>query len=409
MSRNPNENSLAHPIDVDLDFDPDDPEGQIRVTITNYEPKFAGRNGVFSFEAEVRVNDSRPVNDEKTLYKRRFRIPAAGASHQLSVPRSAIRYFTYDGSKIDLDIHSRVTVERRLMLDKSVREKHKFDYVLKPRLSAKAKGLIEPKDIFSFFDNLRAIPPGSKLMVLGLAVVGGIIILINTIVGAHDQMVPEHMTWVYSHVDTDGEAQSPLVASLTGSGVLGAGVWYAMRRQLRKYMTFAFSTRLPRKIKRGMQIRLADIITGKPRVPLKRCKIRVVGANIECGQYVRGSGTNRRTVSFENPIRAIVVYETELEKVPARSDIASWLPNDSFSFDEMFNALYPDCMVSKSHGLKLRWEVQLLHPQFVDQELVGKPGVFDREDFMTRGHNEPGADDDGAIHSAPEPERGLAE
>ena len=44
--------------------------------------------------------------------------------------------------------------------------------------------------------------------------------------------------WLYSHYDGDGGSESPLVKALFGSGALGAGVWFLIRRQLRKYMKF---------------------------------------------------------------------------------------------------------------------------------------------------------------------------
>ena len=48
----------------------------------------------------------------------------------------------------------------------------------------------------------------------------------------------------------------------------------------------------------------------------------------------------------------------------------------------MFRALYPPQMVSDSHGLAVHWEIQLIHDDFVDQELVGSSDPFHFEDFL---------------------------
>jgi hypothetical protein len=40
-------------------------------------------------------------------------------------------------------------------------------------------------------------------------------------------------------------------------------------------------------------------------------------------------------------------------------------------------------VVSKSHGLFVHWEVQLIHNEFVDQELEGDTAHFRLDDFFT--------------------------
>jgi hypothetical protein len=47
----------------------------------------------------------------------------------------------------------------------------------------------------------------------------------------------------------------------------------------------------------------------------------------------------------------------------------------------MFGALYPPLMVGKEHGIQVKWEVQLLHPEFVDQEVV-RADELRYEDFL---------------------------
>ena len=71
-----------------------------------------------------------------------------------------------------------------------------------------------------------------------MPVTGAIAVLANTWLGWHDEWSPEGMTYFYDHRDSDGESQSPFFNSLIASGVFGAGIWLAIKRQLRKYMTF---------------------------------------------------------------------------------------------------------------------------------------------------------------------------
>ena len=54
---------------------------------------------------------------------------------------------------------------------------------------------------------------------------------------------------------------------------------------------------------------------GLPRVDRHDITVRVVACTLEKGCYTRGSGSNERTVSFSEPVRAVVLYEKELPSV----------------------------------------------------------------------------------------------
>ncbi len=69
---------------------------------------------------------------------------------------------------------------------------------------------------------------------MALLVIGLVVIAINTLIGLHDQAVPEIQTFLYSHYDSDGDSSSPLFKSLVASG----SIWLMIKKQLRKYMKF---------------------------------------------------------------------------------------------------------------------------------------------------------------------------
>jgi hypothetical protein len=48
----------------------------------------------------------------------------------------------------------------------------------------------------------------------------------------------------------------------------------------------------------------------------------------------------------------------------------------------MFRALYPPQSTSRTHGLDVYWEAQLIHDELVDQELVGPVDCFAFKDFL---------------------------
>lgn len=342
------------------------------------DPDLVGHAAVFSIVATVEVKRSGGVDRSTTLHSQDFEVP--NGELELRVPSGALRFYSHGGKHVDLRIHTRVEVDDAVLFDTTVSEEQLIRIGAKPRLNTRAEEIIEPGDVFRFFANLKAIPPQNQVITLGLAIVGGLVMLANAAIGVHDQFSPESATWLYSHYDSDGDGNSPLITALIGSGALGAGVWFAMRRQLRKYMKFRLG-QLPERIERGAEYPVKNLFAGRARVPLEDVTLRVVACNLECGQYRERRGTRTVTVSFQEPVRGVVLYEKQLSRIPAKTPIAGLFAG-RVSFDPMFAALYPPAMVGESHGMDLRWEIQLLHPEFIDQELVGPTSVMAYEDFL---------------------------
>jgi len=356
----------------------DDPlSDDLRVTITVHDASLVGRSAEFHFVAETRVKDKRPQHKETILYRKKLTIRG---SQEFLLPRARLCVYTYQGKQIDLLLHTRLEVDDGVLFDTRLSQQQALDLGIKAPVSTDAQTLVEPPDDFMFFSNLAAIPAHNRMVTLALAVVGGLVMLVSALIGAHDQFVPESATWLFSHYQSDGDSNSPLANGLAGSGAAGAAVWFAIRRQLREYMQFRLGT-IPTRIRPGDTVRAASLFSGRSRVPLERVTLRVVASNMECGQYERGSGTNRRTVSFREPVRGLVLYEKRVAQIPRGVPIGGYFPGD-VDFDRMFAVLYPPFKVADTHGLDVHWEIQLLHPEFVDQELVGPTTPFAYEDFL---------------------------
>jgi hypothetical protein len=167
--------------------------------------------------------------------------------------------------------------------------------------------------------------------------------------------------------------------ALAGSGALGAAIWAGIRVQLRTYMRFVLKPHTSPQ--RGQRLALRDLVDGLARVDLEDITLRVVACNRECGQYKRGSGTKERTVSFKDATRAVKLYERHIALVPANMPLAMYLDGE-IDFEPMFGDLYPPLAVGTSHGIQVAWEVQLLHPKFVDHEREGATAELRFADFL---------------------------
>jgi hypothetical protein len=327
----------------------------------------------------VIVRDERPVNSSDDVVLRR-KIERLEMQTGFDLHRASLQVFSYDGAKISVEIRSHLKIDDGLLFDTTISKEEVITFAPRPAVSGDAKGLIEPKDTFQFMKNLKAIAPMDQVTTAALALLGALVIAINSWVGIHDQFAPEPMVWFYDHRDSDGDSELPLQKSLMASGALGAAIWLAMKKQLRKYMTLELHG-VPARICRTDKLHASTLLRGRSRVHLENVTLRVVACNMELGQYTRGSGTKKRTVSFKEPVRAVVLYEQFIPSIPADVPVESYFDGD-IDFEPMFRALYPPQMVGKKHGLALYWEVQLIHDEFVDQEIVGPIECFPWKDFL---------------------------
>lgn len=341
------------------------------------DPKLLGHEAELTLTLRVEVLDSRPIHGERELFQTKFTLERPRM--EIPLPPEALRCYTYRGAEIALEVQAALKVDDSLLFDTKASEEQTLTVPDRPALRTDAKELIEPDDAFDFLTNFQAIPVKNRGIVAVLAAIAFVIIAANTLLGIHDQLTPEGQTYFYSHRDSDGDSQSPLFNSLAGSGVAGALVWAAMRRQLRKYMTFALTFQGP--INRFSVVPAGSLVTGVARVDLERITVRVVAANREKGQYRRGSGSNVRTVSFSKPVRAVKLYEKHIRHLPAGVPIEGSLDGE-VRFTPMFAALYPPLEADKHHGMEVVWEVQLLHPELIDQELAGETASLRYEDFL---------------------------
>lgn len=312
------------------------------------------------------------------------------SSMKVKIPKGSLPGFSYRGKMIDISFYGRMTIDDGVLWDTKIGERLEINDFHREQPKHDAKEMADPKDYFNLASNLMAIPLHRKISTIGLGAVALVVMVINIFVGYHDQFSPEESSYFYSLKDSDGDSQSPLASSLLFSSSAGVAVWYAIRRQLRSYMVFNFN-RIPAQITRDTVVSINELVQGKSGVDLKDIFVRVIAYNLEKGEYRRGSGSSVRTVSFSNPSRAVLLYERHVPLIPRNRYVEEYLEG-AFSFDALFD-LYPPNIVTKSHGLYVQWEVQLIHDKLVDQELIAEDSNLRLEDFYRANPK-----DSGAVH-----------
>ncbi len=372
---------MSNQLDITFNSNSDNEPEKLKAKLSFLDPELIGKEATFTIEHHVNVNDSRPVDKSDTLFTHIF--TASSTPELVTIPSNVMkeRPYTYNGAKIDVECFAILKVnDKWIRSDTSTQKRLPDTNLKKPKIGGSASNLIEPKDVFSFTKNLMAIPARNKIATFGLMVIGLILIVINMILGIHDQMSSEHATILYSHYDSDGDSSTPLGKALVGCGAIGVAIWLAIKRQLRKYMTFKFRP-IKGEINARKEFAVNELIKGISRTDLLNVRLRIVACNMEKGKYVRGSGSNRRTVSFSNPKRGVMLYSKKVKRIPRNEPVENHFKG-SISFEPMFKALYPPNSASSSHGLFVYWEVQLIHNEFVDQELIGDTSILCNDDFF---------------------------
>jgi hypothetical protein len=351
----------------------------IAVEIELLDPALFNQSATLEIIRSVKVHDDRGVDDSSVVWKLKF--VTKSTKQTIWLDSKKLQSYSYKGKMIDVDLSTRIKFDDGLIFDTKVEEEQSLKIAPKPPINSNSSEIMDPKDDFNFIANLKAVPPEAQIFTAILLMIGVVGVLGNTFVGLHDQFVSEALTWFYSHTDSDGDSQSPLMSSIVVSFGFAGMIWAVMRKQLQRYMKFhlAFKYLFARP---GTNTKVSDLIRGRSRVPLENIELRIVACNMEQGQYKRGSGTSERTVSFNNPIRGIVLYRKKIKHIPAQTPIHRFFP-EQISFDKIYESLYPPQVISSTHGLLVRWEVQLIHNRFVDQELVGPVNAFKYEFFTT--------------------------
>ena len=303
----------------------------VRCRIDVTDPARIGLAAELRVIRKVIVKDRRPVHATEVLVK--HRIEKLEIRNLADLERRTFQAFTYTGRKIDIEIHTELKIADGFLFDTKLTEEAQIAFSPRPKISGSAKEITEPDDQYEMMSNIAALSTSGRVATAGLMFLGALVIAFNT-----------------------------------------------LKRHLRGYMTFELHG-VPKRIGRGDVLPVKSLLRGHSRVPLDDVVVRVVACNVEKGQIVVGAGKSRAVKSFVQPVRALVLYERKIARIPAGVPIESLLEG-AINFRPMFRSLYPPQRVSRTHALDVYWEVQLLHGKYVDQEVVGPVDCFPWSEFL---------------------------
>ena len=353
-------------IQPDVSFRPN----YFTVVLKITDPKMMGKKAEFTLDLASEVHDSRAVNDETNLYTDKFVVDRT--EYELEIPTDSFECFTYKGTHASIVLRANLKVDDAWILrDSQVSRTTQFKLVDARSGSSggDATDVIDPFDTVQFGKNFDALSSEKKMgfilmsLFCGLGLLGG-----------------SWLIWGNLSQSEDGVVISVVLIIILLVATVCLWVWQK-NSFFRSYINV--SLRPIRDINRSTCLPISQLVSGKSEIDLKNMTLRVVACNMEKGQYIRGSGTDRRTVSFQEPVRPIILYSERVGHIPARQEIGNHFPGE-VDFGPMFKALYPPLEISEKHGLAIYWEVQLLHDEFIDHELEGPADSIEVTDFFIK-------------------------
>ncbi len=271
----------------------------VDLKITN--PKMMGKKAEFKLDLASDVHDSSAVNDAKNLYAHNFTVDRT--EYQLKIPTDSFDCFTYKGTHASIVLRANLKVDDAWILkDSEVSRTAQLKLVdARTGGGGDASAEIDPFDKVQFSKNFNALSSDRKLAFVLLS-------LFCVIAGVWGSIA----IWKLRDSDEPGGAIVGIIVLIVVVCVLW--VWFK-NKQFKSYMKVALQP-MPA-ITRNTRLKISQLISGKSEVDLKNMTLRVVACNMEKGQYVRGSGSNRRTVSFKEPVRPIILYSEKVSRIPS--------------------------------------------------------------------------------------------
>lgn len=354
-------NDLSVSIRPDADFQPTFFFVDFKIT----NPKMMGKKAEFTLDLASDVHDSYPVNDAKKIFTHNFTVDRT--EYQLKIRTDSFDGFTYKGTYASIVLRANLKVDDAWVLKDSEVSRTVQLKLVDARTGGvgDASAVIDPFDKVQFSKNFNALPSGRKLVLVLMSLLCVIAWVLGSIA-------------IWKMRDSD-DPSGAIFGIIVFTVVVCLLLVWLKNSQFKTYMKVTLQP-MPA-ITRNTRLQISQLISGKSEVDLKNMTLRVVACNMEKGQWVRGSGKNRGTQNFEEPVRPIILYSEKVSRIPREQELGDHFPGE-VDFGPMFKTLYPPLKISGTHGLAVYWEVQLLHDEFMDHELKGPSDRIKVTDFF---------------------------
>lgn len=369
-----------HGVEVRVDYELE--EGLARITLKVEDPKLLGKACTFAIDTVFDISEKW---FDGSVPECSFDISSLARSQTLERPMEDLGLMPYIGAHLSIRHTWKLHLFDGVLLEGTV-WKDNILLPAKPKSVKSPEQLVEPPDSYSFSRNFSAINAERRTLFTIVSVFTLAIVLLISGIGIHDQRVTNEQVIIFPHGKKTHRSKGRWLREPLGKAgavlVVILSLYIAwMRKTLKSYISFRVKSwpELPRP---GQEVKLTDLVSGRPVFTVRNLTLRVVAANYERVSYYDWS--QREQIERSAPIRAVLLYEKRIPQLKPRQDIGEVLVNEHFSLTPLFERLLPP-KYSGRNGIFVHWEVQLIHDDYIDHEVVGPDRGFAYPDFYRYG------------------------
>jgi len=353
----------------------------------NWEVKFdikdnslLGKSAWFDIELALDISD-KLLDKKKSVYRKK--ITFFEDKMVLLIPISEVKVYPYKGEFIstsvsfNLDIiQSNILLNSKITSQPLKKLKHSADK------EKKAEQILEPNDVFNLSTNLKTIIGSHRTLAFIYIIIGAILLTVFGVIGIYDQSIqPSQNVILFPQGHSIGKGailNHPLIKAICLNFFIFLLFWYLMKKELRTYISKP-KVNWPEEVNQQTVLSVNKLIDGLITSNLENLVVKIVAGNYEKYSYFDVMA-NQQKITV-HPKKAIVLYEKRIPKVSKGDNLSIYFDNEEFQLSKIFDTLFPTVKYDSKNGLFLHWEVQILHKDLIDHEIVGCTSIFNLSDF----------------------------
>lgn len=334
-------------------------------------------------------NDLEIKPEEFIRYKKKFVI---GEQVKLELSTKKIKGFNYEGQFLHLKNTIRVVMNKQLLAEIPIQNGSESQIFRKTECLTKRSSdkdafsdeYTKSKDKTNVFLIWQALDPRLKFQMLAVPLLYFFSLGVSLVLLKNAYYGEAH--WILE----ENEAVSMVIfyVMLSVAIIPLMGLWF--KNMLLSPNTSLKLKTLSSRLSRASQLNPSNLFQGKSEVDLKNITLQIVAVQVEKYPYAYGelefedednSDDVPETYVREERTRYLKLYSKTIELIPKNQLIQSFFKDD-INLEQLFDELYPPSFCSKTTGIDLHLDIQLISPYLADIKKTMKGLKFEEKDFF---------------------------
>ena len=302
-------------------------------------------------------------------------------TNTIIIPTSDLATYQYEGVEISTKVLFTLEVFHPNSSRKAKIVVEPFNLVNpKQKQLLNAKSILEPKDEYSVKISLDTLLSEHRRTAIFYMIFGAICMGVLLWIGWHDQLADDGGHWLFPSTGWGRRGaifNPPIVKALCVNIFVFAFFWWLISVELKSYI-LDLKVNWPECVRDIETIDLEELLDGKISCDVKNVTIRIVAGNYEKSSYYEFLA--KRQNSTITPITGVILFSKKLDYIKKGSQLIDYLKGEKLNLQGVFDQLLPPLVFDNNNGVFFHWELQVIHEDLMDHEIVdaNKPICFER-------------------------------